>query len=126
MLSWQSQAHPYRIDDASVEACFANSTKGGELSSFVPVVSSVDHLKINARVENPEPAIALLLALLAGGFGVHRVYLGSSMKMVFLYIITCGGISGIVPLADAVVLFVGIMNNDIDKYIGNDRFIMWL
>jgi uncharacterized membrane protein len=39
------------------------------------------------------------------------------------YILTCGGIFGIVPLVDFIVLIINIDN--ISKYVNNPKFFMW-
>lgn len=49
--------------------------------------------------------VAALLALFLGGFGVHHFYLGSSMAGV-VTIVACCGLSGILPLVEAIMLFI--------------------
>ena len=75
---------------------------------------------------NKDPVVAWLLSFPAGIFGLHRAYLGTSGKTVFLYIITAGGFLGIVPMLDWILLLKGIQNGDVSNYIGNRKFIMWL
>ncbi len=67
--------------------------------------------------------IAVALAWFLGGFGVHRVYLDGKTSLIAIYFFTCGGIFGIVPLVDFIALIIN--NDDISKYIGNDKFFMW-
>lgn len=62
--------------------------------------------------------IAILLAFFLGGLGLHRVYLGGRPILILLYIITFGGIFGILPLIDFIRLIIGQM----DHYEGNDKF----
>ena len=40
------------------------------------------------------------------------------------YILTCGG-CGIVATVDWIVLLIGLINNDISKYVNNPKFFMW-
>ncbi|TAN19529.1 MAG: TM2 domain-containing protein [Chitinophagaceae bacterium] len=68
-------------------------------------------------------AAALLLDLFLGGLGIHRLYLGTKTMTWVGYILTCGGIFGIVPLVDLVVLIVH--NEDISPYVNNPKFFMW-
>ncbi|HAA16175.1 MAG TPA: hypothetical protein DCE41_32505 [Cytophagales bacterium] len=118
----------YRIDDALVEAAFDQST----LQNATPLAFTAgvnQQLQAfgfaQAAIEDPDPVVATLLAFFVGAYGLHRVYLGSGVKMVVLYVLTCGGISGIIPLIDTVMLLIGYSQDDISQYIGNDRFIMW-
>lgn len=67
--------------------------------------------------------IAVALAWFVGGFGVHRVYLDGKASLIAIYIFTGCGIFGIVPLVDFFALIIN--NDDISKYIGNDKFFMW-
>ncbi|MFN0216111.1 MAG: TM2 domain-containing protein [Saprospiraceae bacterium] len=62
--------------------------------------------------------VAILLAFFLGGLGLHRVYLGGRPILILLYIITFGGIFGILPLIDFIRLIIGHM----DHYDGNDKF----
>lgn len=63
-------------------------------------------------------AVAIILAFFLGGFGIHRVYLGGRGILILLYIITLGGIFGILPLIDFIRLIIG----DMDHYEDNDSF----
>jgi TM2 domain-containing membrane protein YozV len=63
-------------------------------------------------------ALAILLAFFIGWTGIHRVYLGGKPILILLYIITFGGIFGILPLIDFIRLIIGHM----DHYEGNDKF----
>jgi TM2 domain-containing membrane protein YozV len=61
-----------------------------------------------------------------GGLGIHRYILGTKPAMFALYLFTCGGIFGIVPLIDGIVLLVdGLINENGEKYIDNEKFLMW-
>lgn len=63
-------------------------------------------------------AVAIILALFLGGLGIHRVYLGGRGILILLYIITLGGIFGILPLIDFIRLIIG----DMEHYEDNDSF----
>ena len=63
-------------------------------------------------------AVAIILAFFLGGLGIHRVYLGGRPILILLYIITLGGIFGILPLIDFIRLIIGHM----DHYENNDAF----
>ena len=63
--------------------------------------------------------IALLLTFFLGGLGIHRVYLGSQPIMILWYVITIGGIFGILPLID----FFRILFSGTSHYDNNNSFI---
>ena len=67
--------------------------------------------------------MALVLDFFLGGLGIHRFYLGTEVMTGIGYILTCGGIFGIVPLVDFIVLIINIDN--ISKYVNNPKFFMW-
>jgi len=84
-------------------------------------LSSTSNLSL-APAEKSAP-VALLLDFFLGGLGVHRFYLGTEVLTGVGYILTCGGIFGIVPLIDFVMLIINF--DDISPYIDNPRFFMW-
>lgn len=86
---------------------------------------SLSDTTINPQLKK-DPVLAWLISFPVGVLGLHRAYLGTSARTVFLYIVTAGGFFGIVPMVDWILLMKGIQNNDISKYEGNRKFIMWL
>lgn len=67
--------------------------------------------------------IAALLAFPLGIFGLHRMYLGTATQVPLLYIATLGGVFGILPFVDFVLI---IMNKDINAYYAhNPHVFMW-
>lgn len=62
-----------------------------------------------------------VLALALGPFGAHRIYLGTTPKVVVLYGLTFGGF-GVLALADLAHL---LFSKDLEPYRNNDRVIMW-
>ena len=65
----------------------------------------------------------ILLTILLGHFGVHRLYLGTNWKVPLFYTLTLGGGLGLLPLID---LFCVIFAPDISVYEGVSRFFMWV
>jgi len=81
---------------------------------------------LNSQLKEKDPVIAWLISFPTGMLGLHRAYLGTSTTTVILYIATVGGVFGLVPMIDWILLLRGIQNDDISKFVGNRRFIMWL
>ena len=111
----------YRVDDASIEAIFeAAKPLALPLSVASSLLSPLHDQKMMA---DKNVWIAVLLDFFLGGIAIHRVYLGGTPVLILGYLITFGGIFGIVPLVDLIVLIIN--NENISKYVGNNRFFMW-
>ena len=117
----------YVIDDQQVEQLF---TQSEDISLSTVNASLLQNQQLTAgltgtaRIKaNKEFVPALLLNIFLGGLGIHRLYLGTKTFTWVGYILTCGGIFGIVPLVDLVVLIIN--NDNISPYIDNSKFFMW-
>lgn len=125
-----AETQAYKLDDAKIDMMFEQSTdvtanlmSGAADLSFAsfaaPAASSA-----SAMVAEKSPVIAFLLAFFLGGLGIHRFYMGTKTMTGVGYILTCGGL-GIDGLVDWVLLLIGTINDDIDKYVDNPKFFMW-
>lgn len=74
-----------------------------------------------AKSENPR-LVAIALDISLGLFGMHRLYLGTDVKVPIAYTLTFGG-GGVLWLADLVML---IATPDITPYMNNPHFFMWI
>lgn len=115
----------YRVNDATVDALFQNATEitspiMGEINADLPM--SLNNTMSFAAEKNP--VVAFLLAWFFGYLGVHRLYLGTE-TIVFIGYLCTGGGCGIVATIDWIMLLIGVINDDIDKYIDNPKFFMW-
>lgn len=63
--------------------------------------------------------IAAVICFFIGWLGIHRVYLGGKGSLILLYLITFGGIFGLLPLIDFIRLLIG----DVGHYTNNDDFL---
>lgn len=121
-LSLQSQAGSmYRVDDQAVESALAVATPGQ--FHFSDAGAMLNPLGTNAVMAEKNALVAILLDFFLGGIAIHRVYLGGKPILILGYFITCGGIFGIVPLVDLIVLAINF--DDISQYVGNNKFFMW-
>ncbi|MFQ3214042.1 MAG: TM2 domain-containing membrane protein YozV [Marivirga sp.] len=112
-------SNSYFVNEAAVEKVFKNS-----VASEVSFSLTEDLLMSQkSQLADNDPIVAILLDILVGGLGIHRVYLGGKTSLILIYFITCGGIFGIVPLVDFIVLVINY--DDISAFVGNDKFIMW-
>jgi len=74
-----------------------------------------------ANHENPR-LVAIALDLTLGLFGMHRLYLGTVVKVPVAYTLTFGG-GGVLWLVDLVLL---ISSPDIESYKNNPHLFMWI
>jgi TM2 domain-containing membrane protein YozV len=124
-VSVQADASMYRLDHASVDQMFDQAEQADFLAmnTLAPYANSstATHSFYSA---DKNPAVAFILAWFVGYLGIHRAYLGTSTGTIVAYILTLGG-CGIVAFVDWVVLLIGLVNDDIGKYIDNPKFFMW-
>ncbi len=112
----------YTIDDAQVESLFASAAETS-FSMISNVFDAAPSMAISPASNGKDPLIAILLDFFLGGLGIHRFYLGTKTMTGIGYILTCGGIFGLVPLIDLIVLAVNW--DDISAYVDNPKFFMW-
>jgi len=74
-----------------------------------------------AKSENPR-LVAIALDLTLGLFGMHRLYLGTDVKVPVAYTLTFGG-GGVLWLVDLALL---IGSRDIESYKNNPHLFMWI
>jgi TM2 domain-containing membrane protein YozV len=119
----------YTVNDAEIEALFANSTElsmdainesNSTANLFAPNANNNNNFK---KAAGKSAIAAIVIDFFVGGLGIHRAYLGTKTFTWIGYILTCGGIGGIVPFVDLIVLIVNF--NDISKFEGNPKFFMW-
>lgn len=120
----------YEINDSEIDALFSSATEvsAQEINAFGAVAlmhanaSSANSSYLNAA--NPWAAFAICTVV--GGFGIHRHYMGTKGSMWAIYTFTCGGIFGVVPFVDWIVLLIGAVDGNIRPYTNNKNFFMWM
>ncbi len=120
-----ASAGSYSIDMNSIDKMFSEAVETSMVSMNAGELSTLPSAGSTTAVAPKEKnfVAAILLDFFLGGFGVHRFYLGTKTMTGIGYILTCGGIFGIVPLVDFIVLIID--NEDISPYIDNPKFFMW-
>ncbi len=121
----QAKASSYSVNEQSVDQLFDKAIETSMLSA-----TSTDFTTSNSGFpsavmagKGKDAIVAIVLDFFLGGFGIHRFYLGTETLTGIGYILTCGGIFGIVPLIDFVVLIIN--NKDIGAFVNNPKFFMW-
>jgi TM2 domain-containing membrane protein YozV len=120
--SYNASASDYTINDKLVDNLFAAAPETVN-PAFINLNLAATSGTTVAAAEK-DAIVAIVLDFFLGGLGVHRFYLGTEVMTGVGYILTCGGIFGIVPLIDFVVLIID--NEDISAYINNPKFFMWM
>ena len=124
VLVAEASANAYRLDQAEVDKMFAQAEQVDLMAmhSMSPMTTNTSTSML--AVQDKDPVIAFVLAWVVGPLGIHRAYLGTSTGTIIAYILTAGG-CGIVAMVDWIVLLIGLVNDDISKYIDNPSFFMW-
>jgi TM2 domain-containing membrane protein YozV len=83
-------------------------------------------LQVNAVADSTthhkHKLIAAVLAFPLGIFGLHRIYLGAAKATPLIYIATVGGLFGVLPFIDFVLI---VLCKDINTYAYNPHTFMW-
>ncbi len=121
LFSTQANASMYHLDHEAVDQMFAQAEQVDMLAmnSMAPMAATTTFV-----AQEKDPVIAFILAWFLGPLGIHRAYLGTSTGTIIGYILTAGG-CGIIAFVDWVMLLIGMINDDISKYVDNPRFFMW-
>ncbi len=121
----QVNASVYSIDEQAIDQLFVSATETCMISINSNELSAIPSIVPSQLVpaKEKDAVVAIVLDFFLGGLGIHRFYLGTETLTGLGYIFTCGGIFGIVPLIDFVVLIID--NKDISQYIDNPKFFMW-
>lgn len=125
ILATNAEASMYRLDQAAVDNMFAQAEQADFLTMtpLAPLAANSGQGS-NLVLQDKQPAVAFVLAWFLGPLGIHRAYLGTSTGVIIGYILTLGG-CGIVAFVDWIVLLIGLIEDDISKYINNPKFFMW-
>jgi TM2 domain-containing membrane protein YozV len=119
--SYNAKASGYTANDDLVDQMLSTANETVNIAFTDLTLAGNAGMTLAAEKSAP---VALLLDFFLGGFGVHRFYLGTQVMTGVGYILTCGGIFGIVPLVDFVVLIINL--EDISAYVNNPKFFMWM
>lgn len=114
-----ANAAEYSVDEAAIDALFTEAVVEAPATMMSPVAS----IGGDATTTN---LIALVVDYVGLGLiGIHRLILGTNPINCLWYFLTAGGIFGIIPLVDGVVLIMDLIQGGAN-YLDNPKFIMWL
>jgi len=120
----QANASSYSVDEQAIDQLFESAVETSMLSVNATEPNAVaSNVSSTVMAKEKDAVVAIVLDFFLGGLGIHRFYLGTETLTGLAYFLTCGGIFGIVPLVDLVVLIID--NKDISAYVNNPKFFMW-
>lgn len=128
VVSTSNVQDEYVVNDNNIEAMFTMSTDAsyevaGTLNLNTLATNEANNQMFVKNGGGKSAILAIVLDLFLGGLGIHRAYLGTKTFTWIGYFLSCGGIFGIVPLVDLIVLAINA--GDISKYEDNSKFFMW-
>ena len=112
-----ANATNYSIEEASIDALFTEATMEASSAAMSTAIGG-------------DPTVTNVVALVVdwiglGAIGIHRLILGSKPINCLWYFLTFGGIFGIIPLVDGVLLIIDLIQGSA-SYLDNPAFIMWI
>lgn len=120
-------ADAYTVNDEQIEQLMTQSqdiSLAAVSTDLFAAQNSAANLTNPAKITaGKDFTTALLLNFFLGYLGIHRLYLGTQTLTWVGYILTCGGIFGIVPLVDFITLIIN--KDNMSKYEDNPKFFMW-
>lgn len=120
----QANASSYSVNEQAIDQLFENAIETSMISINATELSALaSNATSTVKAKEKDAIVAIVLDFFLGGLGIHRFYLGTETLTGLGYILTCGGIFGIVPLVDLIVLIID--RDDISAYINNPKFFMW-
>ncbi|MEO8733310.1 MAG: NINE protein [Flavobacteriales bacterium] len=93
---------------------FAEKGTSLELAKVLPKDTAVIH-------KEPKRLVAAALALTLGPLGVHRLYLGTDVKVPLIYGLTFGGFGVLAVIDLGEILFT----KNLGPFMNNDKVFMW-
>ena len=118
-----ASANNYSVDEAAVDAIFSEAVMEASASSMSMAETSVSSVGGDPQITN---VIALVVDCVGlGGIGIHRLILGTKPINCLWYFLTIGGIFGVVPLVDGILLIVDLVKGQAN-WLDNPAFIMWI
>jgi len=117
-----ASANNYVANDAAIDALVSEAVMEAPAAAATQAVGQ----QLIADGTTCE-LVAFLLEFtgIGAGIGLHRLVLGTKPINMLWYFLTFGGIFGIVPLVDAILLLIDLIQGQ-TSWLNNPAFIMWL
>lgn len=114
-----ANAANYSVDEAAIDGLFTEAV----MEAPAAPAAALPAIGGDPQITN---IIALVVDMVGLGFiGIHRLILGTQPINCLWYFLTFGGIFGIIPLIDWIMILIDLINGSA-SYLDNPAFIMWL
>ena len=121
-----ANAAEYSVNDADIDALIENAVEVSPASVLADAVAVANTTSSASFVSAKSDVAAILFCFFLGGLGIHRHYMGTATFMWAAYFFTFGGIFGIVPLVDFIVMLVKCADGSgCGEFYGSKKFFMW-
>ena len=115
----------YTIDGQAVENIIQNASENTTLG-LNSVLMNNQRLGEQDTYSSKNATTAVVLALLLGEIGVHRLYLGTTTGVFLAYACTGGG-CGALWVVDSLLLVVALLEDgSVAPFIDNPNLFMWM
>lgn len=135
LVSSMSFAGNYELDNAQIDKQIEQAQEISIVELTNTATSSIvaDYNYAPTNISELDKGTLAFIVLSVGYFvgviplfGIHRIIMGSSPKIAVLYCVTLGGICGVVPTIDWIVLLIRIINKEgAGSYMNNDKLFGW-
>ncbi len=102
----------------------ATSQERYTITEYTTFLNESDTLITNSILKEKDARTALVLCVLLGPLGVHRLYLGTQKTTVVAYVLTAAGF-GVLWVTDTILLTGAVFKKDVSRYSGNRHFFLW-
>ena len=103
-----------------------DNNKDGKIRKYFKLGKTIYKNPFNRAKQNSllkEKITSIVIIVLTGPLGGHRLYLGTAAIVPIFYALTLGGGFGILPLIDLIYI---VSTKDIEKLKDNDKIFMWI
>lgn len=123
-VSLSANAGNYSVNDEAIDAVIEAAAE------VLPMNMAADSMATamagtTVSSGSGDAVVALVLNAFLGWCGIHRHYLGTRPWMWAIYLVTFGGIFGIVPFVDFIVTVIDLVEGGGPRIAGSSKFIAW-
>jgi TM2 domain-containing membrane protein YozV len=134
--------HTIRLLIIGLFCCFQGLLQSAESQQYRALqegISTLSRSQIEQLIQGPGPlhhflqkkaqanrkltAAVLAFPFPFGIVGLHRIYLGCAPYVPVVYIASLGGIFGLIPLIDFIVI---LTEKDLDRFTNSGKVFMWV
>lgn len=125
-ISVSANAANYTINDEEIDALIEAAAEVAPVTAVAVSNAMAASGSTFVSSSDGDAVVAIILNIFLGWAGIHRHYLGTRPWMWAIYLVTFGGIFGVVPFVDFVVQILDLVEGrGSGRLAGNTKFIAW-